>query len=399
MSRPSRLIALAATLLLIAVGASPEITADIPAAGRRGAADDGDPHVEATVLAAPRPVPATDTRLHLVYEVLLRNGSSQPVQLDHVEVRDPDRRDPVATYGGRAIGRVMSRLEAGGFTRTLGPGQSGVLLLDVALSTGAAVPTRLTHRFGLSVGTGGGRPLTTTGAQTTVDQREPVRVGPPLAGGDLGVLGCCGPPFSHRLALLEIGGRIFAAQRYAIDFVRWDDGLSTFAGDPARNESYFIFGDEVTAVAPGRVVAARDGVPENTPPSPPADPTVDDLAGNFVIQDIGGGHFALYAHLQVGSVRVKPGDRLDRGQPLGRVGNTGNSSEPHLHFHVTDGPGPPSALAADGVPYLFDHLRLTSRVVGLDSHPRAPVPVPVPPPHRRAGQYPLTGDVLAFEPV
>jgi hypothetical protein len=390
----STLVAAVSALLLTAVG-TPPAGATAPAAVCRPGDHRADPGLRAGVLAAPRPVPATDTRVHLVYEIILENLADRPVRLDRVVVCDPDRAKVVAAYDGSAVERLLFGFQAGTFTRTLGPGESGMLLADVELKAGARPPARLTHRFESSVRPASG-PATTVGAPTRVDRRRALRVAPPLHGSNLGVFGCCGPPFAHRLALFDFDGRLFLAQRYAIDFVRLDDGLNTFAGDPARNESYFIFGDAVAAVAPGRVVAVRDGVPENTPPNPPANPGVDDLTGNFVIQRIGAGSYALYAHLQQGSVRVRAGDRLSRGQALGRVGNTGNSTEPHLHFQVTDGPGLPSGLAADGVPYVFDRFRLESRIAGLDGDPPALVRVPAPPPRHRSGQYPLTGDVVGF---
>jgi len=157
-----------------------------------------------------------------------------------------------------------------------------------------------------------------------------------------------------------------------------------------------VYGNQVIAAAPGRIVASRDGVPENTPPTPPPDIALNDLAGNFVTQDLGGGRFALYAHLQPGSVRVKPGQRVQRGQVLGLVGNSGNSTAPHLHFHVMDGPGGPSNLAANGLPYVFDRFALDGRVTGLESNPPAPTRIPADPPRQRTGQYPLTGDIITF---
>ena len=81
----------------------------------------------------------------------------------------------------------------------------------------------------------------------------------------------------------------------------------------------------------------KDGIPENVPGinSRAVPITLEmPLAGNHVILDIGGGRFAFYAHLQPGSLRVKLGDKVRRGQVLGLVGNSGNSTEPHLHFHI-----------------------------------------------------------------
>ena len=202
-------------------------------------------------------------------------------------------------------------------------------------------------------------------------------------------------PFAHRLALLEVNGDLFLAQRFAIDFVRLDARANTFVGDPASNASYFIYGDEVVAVAAGTITATRDGMAENILPAPrrtsastppPATSSTRTWAAAV----------PLYAHLQPGSLRVEPGDRVQPGQVLGLVGNSGNSSEPHLHFHVMDGQGGPSNLGAEGVPYVFDRFRLDGRVLGLDGTLPALVRVPARPPSERTRQYPLTGDVVAF---
>lgn len=352
------------------------------------------PPLAVKVLAAPQPLPATDWRAHLVYEILLRNETDHAVRLDRVEVRAVTI---LAVLDGDAIERRLFRFTDDAFSRTLPPGGSGMLLLDVTLAPGARVPTRLDHRFGVATGDGDGV-TTFTGARTTVERREPLRVSAPLRGGSIAVFGCCGPPFGHRRARVELDGRIYLAQRYAVDLVRMDAALNTNAGDPTRNESYYIFGAAVMAAAPGRVLAVRDGVPENTPPAFPPDLGDNDVLGNFVLQDLGGGRTAVYAHLSTGSVRVRPGDRLDRGQVLGQVGNNGNSFQPHLHFQVTDAPGLPFGLTANGVPFVFDRFRLDSRVAGFDTFPPAPVRIPVPPPHRRAGMYSLTGDIVTFEP-
>jgi murein DD-endopeptidase MepM/ murein hydrolase activator NlpD len=174
-----------------------------------------------------------------------------------------------------------------------------------------------------------------------------------------------------------------------------DERLQTFAGARSRNENYFIFGAEVLAVAPGRVVATRSDLPEETPPNePPPDP--DTATGNYVVQDLGGGRFALYAHLQPGGVLVNPGDRVRRGQVLGLVGNTGLSSEPHLHFHVVDGPGVPARLGGDGVAYAFDRFTLDAHITGLEEDPPAPSVEPAAPPRERRHQYPFTGDFVGF---
>ena len=368
-------------------------------AGQGQAAPGAAPSVlDASVVDPPSPVLGTDGRRHLVYEMLLENPTSSAVTIEVVQAFDALRRSQIAAYAGPTLDPVMFRATATGLVpgRTLQPGEVGIILLDVAQRPADPVPQRLEHRFVLFVGPASQRrPAVVTAAPTPVDLRAPVRLGAPLHGPNLFVLGCCGVPFAHRLALLEVDGGLFLAQRYAIDFVRLDSGINTFSGDPSRNSSYFVYGAEVVAVAAGRVAATRDGMAENTPPNVPPNGGIDDAAGNFVNQDLGGGRFALYAHLQPGSLRVRPGDTVRPGQVIGLVGNSGNSSEPHLHFHVMDGPGGQSNLGANGLPYVFDRFRLTGRVIGLDGTTPFPVRVPVRP-SERTGQYPLTGDILAF---
>ena len=81
--------------------------------------------------------------------------------------------------------------------------------------------------------------------------------------------------------------------------------------------------------------------------------------GNYVVVDIGEGRFAFYAHMQPGSLRVKPGDKVTTGQVLGLLGNSGNTDAPHLHFHVMDGASP---LLSDGLPYAFTSFTGEGRV-------------------------------------
>jgi murein DD-endopeptidase MepM/ murein hydrolase activator NlpD len=95
------------------------------------------------------------------------------------------------------------------------------------------------------------------------------------------------------------------------------------------------------------VVAVENGAPDNAPGVMDA----EHKAGNHVVLDLGNGEFALLAHLQKGSVAVKVGDKVTAGQRLGLTGNSGNTSEPHLHFHVQDGP---KLFEGAGIPAFFD---------------------------------------------
>ena len=102
---------------------------------------------------------------------------------------------------------------------------------------------------------------------------------------------------------------------------------------------YVGFGADVLAVADGKVVNTLNTLPDRShQPAHPKTINLDNGLGNHVILDLGNSVFALYAHLQPESVTVKPGDSVRRGQVLGKLGNTGNTSAPHLHFHMMNGP-------------------------------------------------------------
>ncbi|MCG7408742.1 peptidoglycan DD-metalloendopeptidase family protein [Paenibacillus sp. ACRRX] len=122
-------------------------------------------------------------------------------------------------------------------------------------------------------------------------------------------------------------------QRYAYDIVMEKNGYS-YKGDVSKNESYYAFGQPILAAAGGKVVAVVNDIADNVPVGVmnSAQP-----AGNHVIIDHGNGEFSFYAHLQKGSALVQVGDVVKAGDDLGKCGNSGNSSEAHLHFQVSDG--------------------------------------------------------------
>ncbi len=141
------------------------------------------------------------------------------------------------------------------------------------------------------------------------------------------------------------------SQRHALDLLVWRDG-GTFSGDGAANQDYFAWEQQILAPASGTVVDVQDGMADNTPgvTNPDGHP-----AGNHVVLHVGESAFVYLAHMQEGSVAVAIGDEVEAGQLLGLVGNSGNSTEPHLHIHaqsVQDFYDP----AAVGIPLEFANL-------------------------------------------
>ncbi|MFT3727978.1 MAG: M23 family metallopeptidase [Terricaulis sp.] len=155
-------------------------------------------------------------------------------------------------------------------------------------------------------------------------------------------------------------------EEFAFDLVQVGADGSTHRGNGARFSDYLAYGQPVYAAADGRVVAMAADQQEDLHAMQQPGETIEayysrlqqdqmarvaqgrvGIAGNYVMIDHGNGEFSFYAHLKPGSVRVHVGEVLHRGQQIGQVGSTGNSTEPHLHFQVCDGADP---LLCAGIP-------------------------------------------------
>jgi hypothetical protein len=330
----------------------------------------------------------------------LTNGFPVPVTVTSVSVRDVVRRRTIEKLNGSALTASMTLLATPNEPTTTVPGSGvGVVWFDVVLPRGRPVPRAIRHT--LTVALPPGRaisgPITDTGGFAEVDPRPPVVLSPPLRGPGWVALGsCCNGP--HRRSLQSVNGRLYLGQRFAIDWNGVDTHGRFVVGDPDVNANWVFYGKPVIAVATARVVAAGDRFPDQVP-NHPRTVTLQQADGNHVILDLGHRRFAFYAHLKRGSVRVRRGDRVRRGEQLGLLGNSGQSSGPHLHFQVMDRP---SALASDGLPYVFDRFRFSGQIPPLDDALLAAINagkrIPVNPAGAgaRRRELPLGGDVVSF---
>ena len=145
--------------------------------------------------------------------------------------------------------------------------------------------------------------------------------------------------------------------------------------------------------------ARLDGLPDNVGATERSSRvvTVDSAAGNCLTLDLGSGRFALYAHLQPGSLKVKLGDHANAGQAPARLGNSGNSDAPHLHFQSTDDNSP---MGSEGIPYeleVFTQLGvLGDQEVPLDKG-KAWKPKTQERPVVHQGEFPIDKAVVYFQ--
>ena len=322
--------------------------------------------VIANVVSAPVPAPSTDGKTHLAYELQLTNTLGQEVTLTSVAVRAGDQ--TLLTLSGDTLGYWTRALGAPAPTTKLGPGQAGIVWLDVAIDKSSTVPTDLVHTIGVAIPKPSPPLFPATMeeevAPVAVQTRKPAAIAPPLSGPNwLDGNSCCDMT-AHRNATNPLSGGLWAAERFAIDYVQLAPNGTMVTGDVNKLESYSYFGADIHAVADGPVVGVMDGMPEQVPAKNPTGLRLEEYGGNHIVQDIGDGNYAFYAHLKTDSLRVKVGDQLTTGQVIASLGNTGNTDAPHLHFHVMSTPDP---LRSDGLPFLLTSFRLDNRMASQEA--------------------------------
>ena len=316
------------------------------------------------------PVDGTDDRRHLAYELRLTNITAADLTIERVRVLDSGRGDRVVDdlSGNELSSRItVFGSQPDAKDKRFGPGVSGFLFMDVTYAAGARLPERLEYRFDVSTSKPTGLTNSFRAGPTHVSGEEPAQIGSPLSGKRwLTGEGCCDTLTSHRAAIFPIDGTFHAPERFAIDWVQVGKNGRLYEGPKNRLSSYPYYGAKIRSVADGRVVGTRDDQPEQKPGQFPTGLALNDFGGNYVVVEIADGRYAYYAHLQKGSkgVLVQPGDRVRKGQVIGKLGNTGNTDVPHLHFMLIDEKEP---LTSHALPFEIDAFRTQGVLTNYDA--------------------------------
>jgi murein DD-endopeptidase len=334
-----------------------------------------------------------ETGAFLVYELHLTNTVAQQWTVQKIEVlsgtpnprvlQTLEERELVTAIvrPGTAIPADQRRVFAGGAW--------GVVMMWVPVDR-AAPPASLSHRVTFALdATAGAAARELQGGEAEV-RRETVTIGPPLRGGPWRAGGFTNTS-PHRRAMFGYGGDASINARFAIDYAKLGADDRPFTGERTRNDNWHAYGQEVLAVADGRVTAIHDGVADNTFPGPSGPPNLDAILGNHIILEIGPRLYATYAHLKPGSLRVAMGQRVTRGQVIGLVGNSGNSSAPHLHVQLSGAPD----VTSDGVPYAHGAFDVVGRCQQTGPTLADQTCAHVPPETHR-GEIPLNGMLVHF---
>ena len=369
------------TLLLTACTAAMPVSAPTPSPNGAlpGFADNVDeisPLVLTTLTPDPIPFAGTDGKVHLAYEIQVLNAGPRPATLTKLqtlsngpkgkviaEIDAPELAVQTTLVGDLSVGNVIP------------PGRTALVVLDTRFDAKKDVPAALIHRISATFATSpsddrlaklypteatqfGGSVITSTDSVLTI--------GPPLTGNNWVTIGSCCELAGHRGFILPMGGRLNATERFGLDMIQIDThrerlvdeatgALASFTGDPKVATNYFAFGEPVLSVADGTVIGVKNTFVDHPVEGFSEGLQMADLTGNYVIIDVGNGISAMVNHLVQGSVTVKVGDKVARGQRIGKVGNSGNSTQPHLHFQMFRGSAP---LMGENVPFQFNNFTL-----------------------------------------
>lgn len=302
----------------------------------------------------------------VVGEALAINTGSQPLVIERVALGVFDRNGArIATRTLASAWEIHESVQVAGSSgfkpagsTTLDPGEIAIAYLAVEAGSLRPVRSEVAFRFDR------GRERK---ASVPLEPFEPgQRLSWPLSleRGAWAAVNTAGGAGHWRLKGLAAED-LFVSERFAVDLVEIDAAGSTSAPPSSPNkEDYFAWGEDVAAAGSGTVMA----VVEDRPDLPIGASDPGQPAGNHVVIQHGPGLFGVYAHLMMGSVAVAVGDAVERGQRIGAVGNSGNTSEPHLHLHFTDrwdGGDPAALFRSQGLPAVFwdahvvrGHLRL-----------------------------------------
>ncbi len=333
------------------------------------------PALRATVPAPPAPV-TVEGKQRLVYELHLMNRDSVPLYVLEIRVlggeRSADLDGAYAVLSGSGLAAAMAPLHVLPATdessRTIRPGASAIAYLEVDVDTTVApLPAALQNRIVF-----GGAREDTMYVDAPVRAAAPAVLGPPLRGGPWAAVFHPSWPRGHRRVTYTVDGVTRIPGRFAVDWILLDEDGRAWRGDQDVVADWLGHGAQVLAVADATVAAARDDVPESARISTHPDHPLDDATGNYIALDLGNGRYVFYEHLLPGSIRVAPGERVRRGQPLAALGFTGHATGPHLHLHVADAQSP---LGAEGQPFVldcFDALGGYEDVASLGAAPWTP---------------------------
>jgi biotin carboxyl carrier protein len=361
------------------------------AAYSKGAAQSYRPSLDIRVPLTPEAIMINGEQI-VYYELHLTNFSADTLRLKALLIKRTNDSSVVAEFDGD---KLQSRFSQGagkpGGKQLLAPGMAGVVYLEYNVSKTAQVVHEL-----LLEATGVGKRSTYTikGERLDMTKRTSLILGPPLNGGPWAAIYDPAWERGHRRVLYTVDGKARIPGRFAIDFIKLNQEGHYARNDEDSISNWLGYNADVLSVSPGTVVAVRNDYHESPTVSANPVPPAENATGNYIALDIGNNHIVFYEHLKPGSIRVNVGQQVSKGQVIAALGFTGQTTGPHLHFHVADRNAP---LGAEGVPFVFERFTLLGTYADLSRFGLQRW-TPVPGKAERTTERPSPNAVVQFKP-
>lgn len=304
------------------------------------------------------------------YELQLVNNSNVSLQIGSIQAITHTNRAVLFSSGGEDLNKRCGRTRSSTPSpTTLQPHDTCIVYLEFSLPEknkpgqwSHAIHWMNDHRPSPGAGT-------EKGGVVQVAKQSPPVLGPPLRQGNWAAIYHPDWARGHRRVVYNVDGTNRIPGRFAIDFIRLDDQgrYATMQEDSIRN--WYGYGNEVIAVADATVASVKNDFTESPTVSGHPSWSSDKATGNYISLDLGNDRFAFYEHLQPGSIKVKPGQRVKKGDVIAALGFTGQTTGPHLHFHMANANSP---LGAEGIPFAFASFQLLGQYPDLENFGKRP---------------------------
>ncbi|MCX6225049.1 MAG: M23 family metallopeptidase [Bacteroidia bacterium] len=315
--------------------------------------------LEWSVLNNPSRFPLMNDKVALVYEVMVKNTSIDSYAFELITVKDGSL--TIQNLFGNELDTIVAVYHSN--RKSLMAGETALLFMWVEPSPTQSFPESLTQTIQFNRVADGKQ--YTKEIEVSVNQSSPVVLSAPLKARRYATAGAPSYNSYHRRTVNFLDEKFWISERYAMDFIGLDDGNRYRQGRQDANIDYYGYEDIVYSTTAGEIVSIIDTLPDNIPPKVP-EINSDELyrtGGNQVVVKLSDDAYIFYGHLVRSSIDLKVGDKVEVGQPIGRLGNSGNSDAPQLHLQVMDGPDP---LRSNGISWVFDRFVLHGNITGYD---------------------------------
>ena len=277
----------------------------------------------------------------------------------------------------------------------LPPGSIGVIYLEFNLpvrNTGM----HLAHLLGFDLLNGKkATPVSVKGARIQIVPKAPLIIGPPVSKGPWAAIYKPSWITGHRRVFYTVNGTARLPGRFAIDFIKLDNKgrYTDHNEDTIRN--WYGYGSNVLAVSDGVIASVKNDFPESATISKYQSPPPENATGNYISIKIGNNQFVFYEHLKPGSIKVKPGQKVKKGEVIASLGFTGQTTGPHLHLHIALENSP---LGAEGIPFEFENFTLLGSYPDLNTFGKKSwIPVLNSTPTLIHKEHPAPNSVIRFD--